>query len=103
MLGTKLLYGKYSTKNVAYNGRRNVRFIAYSILRMREIGRWEGKLDFLKVAATERIFKLLKPGLLMADAYSKPGSVVNRGAGTIGGRRRGGRELGCDVLARART
>jgi hypothetical protein len=37
MLGTKLLYGECSTKNVAYNGECGARFISYRILRMREI------------------------------------------------------------------
>ncbi len=57
MLGTKLLYGKYSTKNVAHNVRRVVCLSAYSILRMREIEDEDGesKLDFLEVTTAVKI------------------------------------------------
>ena len=41
MLGTKLLYGKHSTKTVAHKVQQYTRSSAYSIFRMREIGMFE--------------------------------------------------------------
>jgi hypothetical protein len=49
MFGTKSLYGKYSTKNIAYNVQRNTRFISYSVLRTRESDGMVGReVDFLE-------------------------------------------------------